>query len=113
MPVVYLPRKSLRGLSFKIAELTLLKAWSEAQDLRMCVQLDHGVENEEYEEVLAFSRLDGGPCQWIMWRNAEFVFVQPLIGRTQRYESVAGALDALTPKEAVQVTDIKPTGWPS
>lgn len=112
MPVVELQRKTAHGVSFRIADLTLLGAWALAHDLQMKVQLDHEVEGEEYEEVLAFSRQDAPVVQWLMWRNPDFVFVQPLIGRRLRYASVAEALEALTPEEPVQVSDIKASSWP-
>jgi hypothetical protein len=41
------------------------------------------------------------------------VIVQPLIGRRQRYDSVAEALEALTPAEAETLSDIQATHWPS
>jgi hypothetical protein len=101
------------GLSFGIADLVLLQGWAEAQSLQMRVQLDPAVNEEEYEEVLAFSPAGSTVCQWIMWRNEQAVFVQPLIGRRQHYGSVAEALEALTPAEAETLTDIQATHWPS
>jgi hypothetical protein len=103
----------LRGLSFGIADLILVLAWSEARGLRMVVRLDHGSETEEYEEVLAFHTESGRLCRWMLWRDAEAVFVQPLLGRTQRYGSVAEAIDALTPRQGVVVTDVMAPRWPN
>lgn len=100
------------GLSFSIADLILVKGWADAQSLRLTIHLDHGIEGEEYEEVLAFSKRESSLCQWILWRNAEHVFVQPLIGRPQCYASVADALNAVCPPDNVTVTDINPTSWP-
>lgn len=100
------------GLSFSIADLILVKGWADAQSFRMTIHLDHGVEGEEYEEVLAFSKNESSLCQWILWRNADQVFVQPLIGRPQSYDSVADALNAVCPPEDVVVTDINPVSWP-
>jgi hypothetical protein len=74
----------------------------------MAVRLDHGSDTEEYEEVLAFHRGDSQPCRWIMWRSARMVFVQPLIGRTQRYRSVAAAFEAMVARPRVVLTDLKP-----
>jgi hypothetical protein len=102
----------LRGWSFSIADLTLVGAWAEAQGLRMVVRLDHGSETEEYEEVLAFRNLSGRPRRYIMWRDPKAVFVQPLIGRTRRYRSVAEAIAALTPQRAAPVTDVIAPHWP-
>ncbi len=113
MPIVQLPLKRLKGLSFKISELILIKSWSEGNGLRMVVRLDHGSEAEDYEEVLAFHLGDSPLCRWIMWRNATVVFIQPLIGRTQRYGSVAEAFEAMAAKQQVVLTDIKPGRWPN
>jgi hypothetical protein len=103
----------LRGLSFSIAELTLVAAWAEAQGLKMVVRLDHGSDTEEYEEVLAFQTTSGRPGRRIMWRDHEAVYVQPLIGRTRRYHSVAEAIDTLTPPRTVGVTDVMAPNWPA
>jgi hypothetical protein len=103
----------LVGLSFSIAELTLVEAWAEAQGLKMLVRLDHESETEEYEEVIAFRTTWGRPRRTIMWRDYEAVYVQPLIGRTRRYPSVAEAIASLSPDRAVAVTDVKASSWPT
>jgi hypothetical protein len=103
----------LVGLSFSIAELTLVTAWAEAQGLQLWVRLDHGSETEEYEEVLAFHTTSGRPRRCIMWRDCQAVYVQPLIGRTRRYRSVADAITALTPREAIALTDVMASSWPA
>jgi hypothetical protein len=102
----------LRGLSFSIADLLLIGAWSAAHDLEMVVRLDHGSETEEYEEVIAFHTASGRPCRYIMWRDANSVFVQPLIGRIRRYSCVVDAIVALTPQQPVVVTDVMAQRWP-
>lgn len=112
MPVAGLMPRSLRGLSFSIADLVLLKSWAEAQDLRMTIHLDHGVEGEEYEEVVSLSRAERSLSQWIIWHDGTSVFVQPLIGRAQCHDSVVSVIEALSPKLAVKVTDIQATQWP-
>ncbi|HBK04729.1 MAG TPA: hypothetical protein DDZ81_02570 [Acetobacteraceae bacterium] len=103
---------ALRGLSFSIADLILIGSWSEAIGVRMAVRLDHGSDTEEFEEVLAFHTKAGHPCRFIMWRDEDAVHVQPLIGRTRRYESAAAALAGLAPRQIVVVTDVKATRWP-
>ncbi len=103
----------LVGLSFSIAELTLVEAWAEAQGLQMVVRLDHGSDTEEFEEVLSFRTTWGRPRRTIIWRDQEAVYVQPLIGRTRRYPSVAEAIAALTPRQAVVVTDLMASHWPA
>jgi hypothetical protein len=103
---------SLRGLSFSIADLVLIRAWSEARGLTLGVRLDHGAENEEYEEVLTLYTEPGRACRFLMWRDAEGVFVQPLIGRIKRYSSVHQAIVAITPQQDVEVTDLTAPYWP-
>jgi hypothetical protein len=44
-----------------------------------------------------------------MWRNAETVFVQPLVGRGKQYGSVAAALESLLPTPHFRLTDITAT----
>jgi hypothetical protein len=113
MPVIQLTSKALRGLSFSVPELTLIRSWSEANGLRMAVRLDHGSDTEDFEEVLAFHCGDSNLCRWMMWRDARTVFVQPLIGRARRYGTVAEAFEASAAKQRVVLTDIKPTRWPA
>jgi hypothetical protein len=113
MSNVQLYTTGLVGLSFSIAELTLVEAWAEAQGLRMYVRLDHGSETEEYEEVIAFRTTSGRPRRTIMWRDHEAVYVQPLIGRTKRYPSVAEAIASLTRRQTVAVTDVTASSWPA
>jgi hypothetical protein len=112
MPVIQRPTKTLRGLSFSLADLTLIRCWSQASSLRMVIRLDHGSDTEEFEEVLAFHVGDSSPCCWLMWRDANEVFVQPLIGRIQGYCSVAEAFEALIAKQPVFLTDIAAPRWP-
>lgn len=112
MATVQIPTAGLRGLSFSIADLLLIGAWSDGWGLHMVVRLDHGSETEEYEEVLAFHPELGGPCRWIVWRDENAVFVQPLPGRTQRYRSVAEALEVFVPRQSLVLTDIAASRWP-
>jgi hypothetical protein len=112
MGIVESAAAELRGLSFRIADLILIGAWSEARGLHMAVRLDHGTETEEYEEVLAFHSQKSRPCRWIMWRDADAFFVQPLPGRTRRYGSLAEVFEAVAPEPPVAVTDIIARNWP-
>jgi hypothetical protein len=112
MSRVKTPSKLLRGLSFAVSDLVLLKGRAAARSVRMVVRLDHGSDVEEYEEVLAFHSGESPLCRWIMWRNADAVFVQPLIGRRQEYGSAAEAIEALLPKVPACLTDIKAGRWP-
>jgi hypothetical protein len=103
---------AVKGLSFCIADLILVHAWAEAQRMRMVVRLDHGTASEDYEEVLALHPDRSAPCRWFMWREADAVVVQPLIGRSRRYGSVVEALEAMEPRRRVTQTVIRATRWP-
>ena len=81
------------GLAFDM----LLQGWAEFHEVQMVVELDHWVEGEEYEEVVAFYGKDSPLRRWILWRAASEIIVQPLIGRGRRFVSVADALESLIP----------------
>ena len=85
------------GFAFEIADLMLLQGWAEFHGVQMVVELDHCVEGEEYEEVVAFYAQDSAIRRWILWRAASEIVVQPLIGRSCRFVTVADALESLIP----------------
>lgn len=85
------------GLAFEIADLMLLQGWADFHDIQMTVELDHCVEGEEYEEVVAFYARESQLRRWILWRAANGIVVQPLIGRSRRFGTVADALETLVP----------------
>jgi hypothetical protein len=105
--------KILKGLSFDIADLLLVAAWSEAQSMRMAIWLDHGTDSEMYEEVLALHAAGGAPCRWLIWHERAAVCVQPLPGRSRCYGSVVDALEAMQPDRDGAQTHIQATGWPA
>src|SRR6185503_16591737 len=88
------------GLAFEISDLMLLQGWADFHDVQMMVELDHCVEGEEYEEVIAFYARDTQLRRWILWRAASDIVVQPLIGLSCRYTTVADALETLLPARA-------------
>jgi hypothetical protein len=92
------PAKMLKGLSFEVADLILIRSQSEAHGLRMVVQLDHGSDVDEYEEVLAFHAETSPQGRWLMWRNENTVFVRSNDGRARRYQSAIQAINALVRK---------------
>jgi hypothetical protein len=107
------PSKVLKGLSFEIDDLNLIRDRSAANDLRMVVRLDYGSDVEEYEEVLAFYSGTSPQWCWMMWRNPSAVFVRSIDGRGRRYETAGHAIEALVRAQRVALTDIKETHWPS
>jgi hypothetical protein len=101
------------GLAFEIADLVLVRSWTDRHDFRMVVCLDHGAAvGEDYEEVIAFQTKMSPLYRLILWRTAEAVFVQPLVGKAKQYGSVAAALESLLPKQGLVLTDIKAAAWP-
>jgi hypothetical protein len=101
------PAKALKGLSFEVDDLTLIRDRSEANDLRMVVRLDYGSDVEEYEEVLALHAGTDHQYRWLMWRNTNTVFVRSLDGRALRYESATQAIDAVVRKLRGKATHTK------
>ena len=85
------------GLAFEIADLSLLQGWAAAHGLRMVVELDHWVVGSEYEEIVVIYAKDNGVRRWHLWRSSDEVVVQPLIGRSSRFLSVAAAIEAISP----------------
>jgi hypothetical protein len=102
-----------KGIAFAIAELVLAKDWAAYHELRMTIRLDHGTEHEEYEEVLEFRQGAKAAFRGILWRNQHAVFIQPLVGRRQRFTSVAAALESLHPPAPVALSDIQAVSWPA
>lgn len=83
-----------------------IKGWAHLRNIRMVIRLDHGTVGEEYEEVIAFPPEMSSTCPAMMWRTARVVFVQPRIGSTRRYGSVAKALAGQTPMPGTRLTEI-------
>jgi hypothetical protein len=88
------------GIAFELSDLVMVQGWSEFHDLRMVVELDYTAEGEEYEEVLALYPQERAFRRWMMWRAAGEVVVQPMMGHTQRFATVAEALEHLIPASA-------------
>jgi hypothetical protein len=85
------------GLSFELPDLFMAQAWAEYHTLRMVIELDGCTDGEEYEEVLAFYSGKSAFRRWMMWRSADGIVVQPMMGRTLHFASVADALEQLLP----------------
>jgi hypothetical protein len=109
--------KRQKGIAFDVADLLGAQTWAASCNWQFKIWLDHGTEDEEYDEVIAFSAGMNPQARSIMWRTAKAVFVQPLLGRRRRYSSVAEALTSLLPKQpvdaAVSKAALKPRGRPS
>ena len=96
MSLPSLSRPLPKGLAFDISDLKMLCGWAEAQAIRMVVELDHCIEGEEYEEVLAFYEGDGAGLRlWTMWRAVDHFVIMPMNGRAWRSSAVPEALAEL------------------
>lgn len=85
------------GLAFEVADLNLLQGWAAFHGLRLVVELDHCIAGREYEEIVVIYAKDNRLRRWHLWRSqAEFI-LQPLIGRSSHFFSVADAIEAMLP----------------
>ena len=98
------------GLAFEIADLMLLQGWvgAEFHNVHMVVELDHCVEGEEHEEVVAFYAGDSQLRKWILWRGRATSSSRPPIGRSccRGYGTVADALESLSPARVIESASI-------
>jgi len=85
----------LRGHAFPIDELIALRHWAERHAMRLLVELDHCVEGEEYEEVLAFYDRDSALRRWTLWRAADHLVVEPMTGKMARFAHLRATLAGL------------------
>ncbi|MBS0643492.1 MAG: hypothetical protein U1E70_20530 [Acetobacteraceae bacterium] len=81
----------VKSIAFEIADILAIKDWAEQHEVRMVIRLDHGLEDEDYEEVIAIHN-DAGSCLLLMWRDRSGITIQPLPGRRLRVASVNQAL---------------------
>ena len=105
-------RRRPKGLAFEIADLVLAQSRAAFNNSRILVRLDHGAEDEEYEEVVALYTGSSSTSRLIMWRSETVIVVQPILGRKQEFPSMAEALDSIFPKGHTVLSDIFATAWP-
>src|SRR6201995_2660592 len=77
--------KQPKGLAFEIDDLLRMREWADHQGVHMVVRLDHGLDREEYEEVVAFHANPQASCFLLIWRSVEAIIVQSLVGRPKAY----------------------------
>ncbi len=85
------------GLSFEVPEWLMLLAWAEFHGLRVVVELDHCVDGEEYEEVVALYPPGSPLRQWTMWRASDAIVVEPMNARAFRLATISEVLQTLVP----------------
>lgn len=86
-----------KGLAFDLQDLNELLTWAQTHRMRLVVELDHEIEGEEYEEVLAFYEEGSSLRRWLVWRCHDCFVVQPMNGPTSRTLQVADLMQELTP----------------
>lgn len=112
MSVIQLEPSSVRGLSFGVADLILIRSWAAAQGLEMRVHLDYVAGQQTYDEVLAFHVGNSSLFDFLMWRDRKSVYVKPVMGWPRRYGSVVAALSGICPEAREVVRDIEARFWP-
>lgn len=113
MSVIQMETSSLRGLSFGVADLILIRGWAEAHGLEMRVHLDYVAGGCAYDEVLAFHAGNSSLFDFIVYRDRKSVYVKPIMGWPRRYASVLSALAAVCPEQREVVRDIEARTWPA
>lgn len=86
-----------KGFSFEIPDLVMLQRWAESHGMRLVVELDHAVEGDEYEEVLAFYPIDSALRCWSLWRSADHFVLVPMNGPVWRCARLPDLLTELQP----------------
>ena len=78
-----------KGHAFAIEDHSAIADWASKNHYRVVVRLDHGIGEEEYEEAVEF--YFGSRCFFLIWRDANGVVVQSLVGRPRHYGVVPEA----------------------
>jgi hypothetical protein len=87
----------LTGLAFEIEDLLSLQAWAGAHNFLMAVELDHGIDGSEYEEMVAIYERASRTLRWHIWRSPdELITIQPMLGRGRCFVSVGDAIEVLS-----------------
>lgn len=85
------------GLSFDVPDLLLVQGWADFHDLRMIIELDLCVDDDEYEELLGLYDPSRAFRRWMIWRSCDGIVVQPAMGRQMLFDRIADALEILVP----------------
>ncbi len=91
------PARMPIGLSFDIADLLMLRGWTEFHELRMTIDLDICADGDEYEELLGIYDSDCPVQRWMIWRSHDGIVVQPATGRPMLFGFMGDALETLIP----------------
>lgn len=95
-----LPRTTVKtptGLSFDIPDLLMLQGWANYHDLRMTIELDLCVDDDDYEELIGLYDANRAFRRWMIWRSCDGIVVQPAMKRTMLFDTMAEVLESLIP----------------
>lgn len=85
------------GIAFTVPELLMLTAWAEFHGLRLVIELDHCIDGAEYEEVAALYSADSQLRQWTLWRAADAIVAEPMVGAGFREPCISDVLQRVMP----------------
>lgn len=86
-----------KGLAFDLNDLNEFQTWAAKHCMRLVVELDHHVNGEEYEEVLAFYEEGSALRRWSVWRSHDCFVLEPMNGPALRTHQVTDLMQELTP----------------
>lgn len=92
-------KNRVEGIAFTIPELLLVTAWAEFHNLRLSIELDWHVDQTEYEEVITLGLPGRIGSHCLLWRSADSIVLQPMVGRARRFTNISDALDAICPEQ--------------
>jgi hypothetical protein len=87
------------GLSFDIPDLLMLQGWASFHDLRLAIDLDLCVDDDEFEELIGLYDANRAFRRWMIWRSADGIVVQPAMKRTMLFDTMTGVLESLIPAQ--------------
>jgi hypothetical protein len=96
--------------AFKVPELMLLGAWSEFHGMRMAIDLAHCMDGAERDEVIVLSE-QRSSLHWMLWRSADGIVVQPMLGRERQFDTISDALESVRSTEPEELTNIHSGQW--
>ena len=84
-------------LDMTVVELrgSSLTARLSTRDNQLVIELDHHGFDGDYEEMVAIFARGSHLRRWLLWRTADGITVQPLIGRNILCSDVTAAIEIL------------------
>lgn len=85
------------GIAFTMPELLILTAWAEYHAIRLVIELDHRIDDAEYEEVAALYPSGSQLRHWTLWRAPDAIVAEPMFGEGFREECISDVLQRVMP----------------